>query len=221
MSMALTYTSLDFPSKEIRIIEIQPAASFESPLHVTMRHHLLEDTKTQNLNYSALSYVWGGQSDSRVDLFVRYESPVTLALSMKGLSNSASDSDLDGPIPAFDPTTPGHASPPAQEFITTVGKKLGEAIRYLRCKSTVFTLWADDIRINQEDDLKKNQQVNMMYDINTSASMVIAWLGNPTDHPDSAFDTINSLSKEFEKSNFHNVPELNDWIEYGEEYELK
>lgn len=79
----------------------------------------------------------------------------------------------------------------------TVRENLYGALRRLRHLSKQRILWVDAICINQEDDLEKGHQVDMMSRIYTFATTVIAWLGDV--HPRQnacCTDILNHLRKE-------------------------
>jgi hypothetical protein len=54
-------------------------------------------------------------------------------------------------------------------------------------------IWIDAICINQEDVLERGHQVNMMKDIFSTASLVIAWLGARTEESALVFDEIREI----------------------------
>jgi hypothetical protein len=54
-------------------------------------------------------------------------------------------------------------------------------------------IWIDAICINQEDVLERGHQVNMMKDIFSTASLVIAWLGDRTEESALLFDEIREI----------------------------
>ena len=52
------------------------------------------------------------------------------------------------------------------------------ALRYLRFKWQVRTLWVDSICINQESEREKSHQVQLMGDVYKLANRVLIWLGH-------------------------------------------
>lgn len=62
----LSYTSLNREQSEIRLVRFAPESANtnreDTPIRLDLRHASVNDDKTQ---YTALSYVWGDQSDSR------------------------------------------------------------------------------------------------------------------------------------------------------------
>ncbi|KAH8588662.1 heterokaryon incompatibility protein-domain-containing protein, partial [Bisporella sp. PMI_857] len=59
----------------------------------------------------------------------------------------------------------------------SIPKSLHVALKRFRLKSSSRVLWADAICINQRDDLERSQQVALMGQIYSNATMVLAWLG--------------------------------------------
>lgn len=57
-----------------------------------------------------------------------------------------------------------------------------------------FSLWADEICINQNDKKEKTEQMRLMSEIYGQATIVIGWLGSPDDDSASAFDVLRIYS---------------------------
>ena len=74
-----------------------------------------------------------------------------------------------------------------------LNQNLLDALHFLRQSDTTRVLWADQICINQADDLEKTKQVGLMAEIYQKASRVIAWLGLPNEKTPSTFDFLKSL----------------------------
>ena len=81
----------------------------------------------------------------------------------------------------------------------SVGVNLRDALRYIRKPDAPTSLWIDRIAINQDDSDERGQQVSLMADIFSSASMVIVWLGNSDDSSDAAFRLIDDLTSQQRK----------------------
>ena len=76
-----------------------------------------------------------------------------------------------------------------------LNQNLLDALQHLRLSDTMRVLWADQICINQADDLEKTKQVGLMGEIYRKASKVVAWLGLPNEKTHSTFDFLKSLSR--------------------------
>jgi hypothetical protein len=77
-----------------------------------------------------------------------------------------------------------------------IGENLRDALRCLRKPDTPRVLWIDRIAINQQDVDERIQQVGLMADIYSSASLVIIWLGTADDYTETAFGLINDLTSQ-------------------------
>ena len=75
-----------------------------------------------------------------------------------------------------------------------LNQNLLDALHFLRQSDSTRVLWADQICINQADDLEKTKQVGLMGEIYQKASRVVAWLGLPNEKTPSTFDFLKSLS---------------------------
>jgi hypothetical protein len=74
-----------------------------------------------------------------------------------------------------------------------VGGNLRDALRCLRKPDAPRVLWIDRIAINQEDMDERAQQVGLMGDIYSSASLVVIWLGTADDSTEPAIGLLNDL----------------------------
>ncbi len=77
-------------------------------------------------------------------------------------------------------------------------KDLLNAIRRLRRKDEIMTLWIDQICINQEDLGERSSQVQLMRRIYESAANVFIWLGDEADESSMAIELIPRLNKSSE-----------------------
>ncbi|KAF4624501.1 hypothetical protein G7Y89_g13670 [Cudoniella acicularis] len=82
-----------------------------------------------------------------------------------------------------------HQPPEHHEFQATTNLK--PALRHLRYKDRVRTLWADAICINQEDDHGKASQIARMGKIYRQAENKCLWFGPEADGSNMAMDVIN------------------------------
>jgi len=76
-----------------------------------------------------------------------------------------------------------------------IGLNLAEAVRHIRHETDEISLWADQLSINQKDDIEKSQQVHMMKLIYESALDVIAWLGSSVDNSDLVMVALQELAE--------------------------
>ena len=67
------------------------------------------------------------------------------------------------------------------------------ALRYLRHKDGTRIMWIDALCINQKDMNERSEQVTNMWEIYTSAAVVVSWLGAPDDDSDVALSDIQYL----------------------------
>ena len=76
-----------------------------------------------------------------------------------------------------------------------LNQNLLDALHHLRLSHTMRVLWADQICINQADDLEKTKQVEYMGEVYRKASEVVAWLGLPNEKTPSTFDFLRGISR--------------------------
>ncbi|KAK1674369.1 heterokaryon incompatibility protein-domain-containing protein [Colletotrichum godetiae] len=62
-----------------------------------------------------------------------------------------------------------------------------------------FRVWVDALCINQQDVAERNQQVQLMRRIYSSAELVFSWLGTDDEEIGAAFETINLVAHEMDK----------------------
>jgi len=84
-----------------------------------------------------------------------------------------------------------------------VTKNLEVALRRLRLPYTSRQLWIDAICINQEDDIERSEQVQLMRKIYTQAKQVIIWLGEASTSSDIAMDFFRLGSSQ---------PDMKEWF---------
>ncbi|KAI0423983.1 heterokaryon incompatibility protein-domain-containing protein [Xylaria sp. FL1042] len=75
-----------------------------------------------------------------------------------------------------------------------VTRNLEEALRYLRYKHGIRTMWIDSICINQADKAEQSAHVAEMGEIYRNASQVIAWLGAPSDGSSRVLDFLENIA---------------------------
>jgi hypothetical protein len=79
-----------------------------------------------------------------------------------------------------------------QEFAVT--ENLYEALREVRSWSRSIGVWIDQISLNQEDVVERNQEVLRMLEIYRGAMHVIVWIGTASDRTADAIDCLRKLS---------------------------
>ena len=77
----------------------------------------------------------------------------------------------------------------------TVGENLAAALYHLRSPNEPRMLWIDAICINQSDYTEKATQVSIMIDIYKTASRVLIWLGQETEHSFLGMRVLGQLSQ--------------------------
>jgi hypothetical protein len=143
------HTSLDLHRKCIRLLEVHPQDRPSDPVQCTIRHATLDE------EYACLSYVWGPEQPSHYihvnDRRFRVRQNLYEFLVIAS-SKSARRHNL-------------HVSP-HQTFGLFDFKKVTQAI------------WVDALCIDQDNEREKNHQVRLFGDIYSSATVVVAWMGN-------------------------------------------
>ncbi|KAL1641381.1 hypothetical protein SLS58_006082 [Diplodia intermedia] len=79
-----------------------------------------------------------------------------------------------------------------QGFQHNVTKNLAQALRRLRERDRIVTLWIDALSINQEDSSERGSQVQAMRDIYENAEEVLVYLGEPRGWRSSQKDKYNT-----------------------------
>lgn len=74
--------------------------------------------------------------------------------------------------------------------LLNIGRNLHSALRHLRLADRGRLLWADAICINQNDIEERNQQVQLMAQIYSTASRTLIWLGEETTENSMAFPAL-------------------------------
>jgi hypothetical protein len=97
------------------------------------------------------------------------------------------------------------------EFLVT--KSLYGALGRIRDKDHPAALWIDQICINQEDKLEKNQQVPLMREIYTKAFQVFVWLGEAENHSRNALTLLYQIVTMQEERAKKEGRAVTPWIE--------
>ncbi|KAK5679251.1 hypothetical protein LTS10_008066 [Elasticomyces elasticus] len=79
------------------------------------------------------------------------------------------------------------------DALTPVTVNLESALRHLRRRDHVVTIWADALCINQADNVEKGYQVRRMHNVYTGARRTIAWLGHEADGSDLAMRVLRDI----------------------------
>lgn len=83
----------------------------------------------------------------------------------------------------------------------TITSNLDIALRYFRETSDEKTLWVDAVCINQQDNVEKGPQVQMMGQIYSKAARVLVWLGPAADGSDELLERMSQGFTEEDVSN--------------------
>lgn len=78
--------------------------------------------------------------------------------------------------------------------VLPITESLHSLLRRLRCPEKRW-IWVDAVRINQDDNAEKSQQVRLMQRIHSTASLVIVDLGEVADDSALAFTVFDALAR--------------------------
>ncbi|PMD19512.1 HET-domain-containing protein [Hyaloscypha hepaticicola] len=84
--------------------------------------------------------------------------------------------------------------------IIQITKSVEAALLYLRHEKDTMTLWMDQLCINQEDNVEKGEQVQLMKAIYQGAKDVVAWLGPAANESDHLIDILSQAGEEASRS---------------------
>ncbi|KAK6823316.1 hypothetical protein RU639_006047 [Aspergillus parasiticus] len=132
---------------QFRVLVLHPAKNTSFPLVCTLQAKSLNEDR--NVNYAALSYCWGTDSDQQRLLI--FPGSKQKALKWKYVARHAKE--------------------------MPIRKSLHLALLRLRRKDVPIALWADAVCINQENQKEKTEQLQQMATIYRMASHVCVWLG--------------------------------------------
>jgi len=94
-----------------------------------------------------------------------------------------------------------------------IPENLYDALMTLRpTDDSTFTVWVDDVCINQNDKREKSSQVELMKDIFSQAREVLAWLGPGDPEIDPTFEFLDSFGRSAQACGFHKDPGVADTI---------
>ncbi|KAF7548127.1 hypothetical protein G7Z17_g7270 [Cylindrodendrum hubeiense] len=178
--MSITYRRLNPLTREIRLLEIQPAHNLEDPIKsrlITFRHH-------EDLEYIAISSLYGEASDTETVYVSRRAVTITTHLA-QALKH----------VRAFFYQTTAQKQRPLPERLLTGAPRWVKHLFDLSGSYTrdgeldhpgVLRVWLDILCVNQNDDWEKSKQhVEMKY-IYDYADLVVGWLGEKAEHTDAA-----------------------------------
>lgn len=224
------YSPLKDPQRDIRLLELQPAAR-DDDIRLRIYHATLETPPKQQRNQDPID-LEELKSTLPPDWKVHktYEGRYLFCDQSRG--NGKTVSHWTHPDPSFeylsrhvpgDDTRQhelkfealsyvwGSALDPEEIFVEatsepsgyaslSVGQNLAKALRHLRHKANQRTLWIDAVCINQSDIPEREAQVLRMADVYSLASRVVVWLGPETETTGEAIDTLRYLGQQVEDS---------------------
>lgn len=79
-----------------------------------------------------------------------------------------------------------------------VRQNLYDFLNMFRREATARWLWVDQLSINQQDTVERNQQVEQMVNIYRNAEQVLTWLGPSADGSDELMDALNQCREELD-----------------------
>jgi hypothetical protein len=80
--------------------------------------------------------------------------------------------------------------------ISHITESVEAALLHLQHEADTIILWIDQLCINQDDDVEKSDQVQLMKTIYQGAKEVVAWLGPAADESDQLFDALSLVGKD-------------------------
>ena len=178
-TLAVSYTmsniyaelSLENPNvNKIRLLALFPG-EMGSRIRCSLTVVALED----RLQYEALSYTWGDESNpSEVKVYPSKPLPRTSTFSIHQIEASPSES-------------------------LQITKNLDTALQSLRYRDKERILWIDAICIDQTNNTEKSRQIPLMAKIYGVASNVLVWLGPGDSATDKAFDLMDDMHRDHNK----------------------
>ncbi|KAK4226971.1 heterokaryon incompatibility protein-domain-containing protein [Podospora fimiseda] len=132
----------------------------DGSISCTITHHPLISPPP----YTALSYMWGSDSESYCPHILRVNGNGTLKIRCN-----------------------------LYDFLCQVMPS-AKRKKHKKSRSFVGFLWIDALCINQEDFEEKSRQIPLMARIYSSAKRIVMWLGNPSDETDRAMDIYSRIS---------------------------
>jgi len=168
------YRALSSP-RSIRMLRLEKTlGGFRLPIFCSLEEVHLDEL---DLDFLALSYIWGSQGKLRSISVDGKKLEVTMNLRnalLRLRSNVLFSCDLTCDVRSRE--EPGPPDPMSHKF------------------TSPQRLWIDSICINQKEDIEKAQQVGLMKDIYSRASDVIVWFGEDSEHTVPGFRMLHGIS---------------------------
>jgi hypothetical protein len=168
------YNYTRIPSTQVRLLLLKPG-NFEDDIYVSLI--TVDDVQvgSDQYPYCALSYHWGEGTLDNI-IFVQDDASSRTLRTVEDVVDAKRPKKL------------------------TIKPNLAEALRHLRDKTIIVSLWVDAICINQFDEEEKNEQVMKMALIYSRAYNVNIWLGSDHAETDSP---VSDLAMSF-------IPKINN-----------
>ncbi|ERF72376.1 hypothetical protein EPUS_07538 [Endocarpon pusillum Z07020] len=141
--------------QDFRILWIDPGQDDEPLRCKLVPAHLPSGRDMASIDYKALSYWWGEDTDDK-------QESIEVIFPIKTVSNFIGNS--------------------ADEITFKIGSNLLAALQRIRQPDKGVSCWIDAICINQEDKEERSYQVSRMDEIYSAASEVVIWLGKGASH---------------------------------------
>jgi hypothetical protein len=176
----LLYKPLKPSKSEIRLLELQPAQK----LHDKIVCRLITTSITGDVDFLALSYIWGDPTiNEKITVNCSKVSvPVNLAEALRHIRAVFLPSLVQG-----HDFTPRWISNTLRQVRSILPDHPGQN------GTPVLRIWIDALCINQLDPQEKSEQLVNISHIYKSAKMVIGWLGLKDEHTDILIETIRDI----------------------------
>ncbi|KAH7140146.1 heterokaryon incompatibility protein-domain-containing protein [Dactylonectria estremocensis] len=188
--MTITYRRLNPLTREIRLLEIQPAHNLDDPVKcrlITFRHH-------EDLEYIAISSLYGDPSETE-----------TVYVSRRAVTLTTHLAQALKQVRAFfyQSTTKQHQQPLPARFLNGAPRWVKHIFdlsgSYSRDgemdRPGVLRVWLDILCVNQSDEWEKSKQHVEMKHIYSYADLVVGWLGEKAEHTDAAIATMSEIEE--------------------------
>jgi len=189
-NVRFTHTPLNFESREIRLLTIEPSSEPSSPIQITIKHadlsrHIdaLTEYREELVRMEAREWVSRERREAVWDEIFRGQF-VWDEMFQPTFSYTALSYTWGPELPAQDILV---TSPECHGWLS-VRQNLYDFLKMRRNGSSAW-FWIDQICINQGQDDEKAHQVNQMADIYSAATVEI-WLGSGFEGSDDFMDSI-------------------------------